>query len=413
MDACAGTNKSQYFMGGLGLLLSCGVLDCAMLLFMVVGHTKFGPDLVARQIAGMYNRGNTFNHRQLINHMRPYATAGAYDGDLLLTWKDAAKDVFSPVSHIMSYRCFVLLADDGCVDLGAPREAPVDFEPFIDEGDMYDDAVLMRECNRAAYRGIKERVLPALLDNKYRGVGQGAVGERCSQPSEARLLPRSVVVARRVRLFTRRSSDDVCWREQSGWMKKTSTTDINKALAAVQPYASSPERRKEPYGNKAKNLEEQNARYVPHEFVPDKYNLTTVERSSQRAVSQQTLGHLRPTTMAAPSAARGNADSTTDGVSSVAADGELENGRNVGGGEAAARPDAQVKSRVRWSTTRHKARLLEILLDSPYNGELPRKSSDWEQITAEMPVAPPGQVWDPETVRRNAKVLVKSAAGLV
>ena len=38
MDACAGTNKPQCFMGGLELLLSRGVLDCSMLLFVVVGH---------------------------------------------------------------------------------------------------------------------------------------------------------------------------------------------------------------------------------------------------------------------------------------------------------------------------------------------------------------------------------------
>jgi len=78
MDACAGTNKPQCFMGGLGLLLSSGVLDCSMLLFAVVGHIRFGPDLVARQVAGMYNRSNAFNHRQLIDHRRPYCSLSLY-----------------------------------------------------------------------------------------------------------------------------------------------------------------------------------------------------------------------------------------------------------------------------------------------------------------------------------------------
>lgn len=50
MDSCPGTNKSQYFYGGLGLMLAAGLLHFAMVVYMVVGHTKFGPDLVARQI---------------------------------------------------------------------------------------------------------------------------------------------------------------------------------------------------------------------------------------------------------------------------------------------------------------------------------------------------------------------------
>lgn len=87
MDSCPSTNKSQFFYGGIGLMLASGLLDCAMVVYMVVGHTKFGPDLVARQISGRYNTEEAFNHRQLVNIIRPYATAGAYDDTLLQTWK--------------------------------------------------------------------------------------------------------------------------------------------------------------------------------------------------------------------------------------------------------------------------------------------------------------------------------------
>jgi len=62
MDSCPSTNKSQFFFGGLAMLLACGILDCAQVLYMVVGHTKFGPDLVARSLAGAFNRSDMYNH---------------------------------------------------------------------------------------------------------------------------------------------------------------------------------------------------------------------------------------------------------------------------------------------------------------------------------------------------------------
>lgn len=83
MDSCPGTNKSQFFYGGLGLILASGPLDCVMVVYMVVGHTKSGPDLVARQIAGRYNTSDTFNDGQLVKHISSYATCGAYDDSLL------------------------------------------------------------------------------------------------------------------------------------------------------------------------------------------------------------------------------------------------------------------------------------------------------------------------------------------
>ena len=79
MDSCPGTNTSQFFLGGLGMLLACGVADCAQVLYMVVGHTKFGPDLVARSLAGVFNRSDMYSHGQLVHLFRAYATAGAYN----------------------------------------------------------------------------------------------------------------------------------------------------------------------------------------------------------------------------------------------------------------------------------------------------------------------------------------------
>lgn len=96
MDSCPGTNKSQFFFGGLGLMLASGLLDCAMAVYMVVGHTKFGPDLVARQIAGRCNVEDVFNHGQLSSVIASYGTSGAYDDTLLQTRKLGTQQLFNP-----------------------------------------------------------------------------------------------------------------------------------------------------------------------------------------------------------------------------------------------------------------------------------------------------------------------------
>jgi len=95
MYSCPGTIKSQFFYGGLGLLLTIAVLDGAMVVYMVVGHTKFGPDLVARQVAGKYKQSECFKHAELLNLMLPHATAGVYDDQLLQTWKMGTQGLFS------------------------------------------------------------------------------------------------------------------------------------------------------------------------------------------------------------------------------------------------------------------------------------------------------------------------------
>lgn len=385
MDSCPGTNKSQFFYGGIGLMLATGLLDCAMVVYMVVGHTKFGPDLVARQIAGRYNTQDTFNHGQLVEHISKYATSGAYDEKMLRTWKLGTQELFAPIAHIMSYRCMVLLADDGKIRLD-PVAPPADFEPFPDGGNVFHDADLMRECEGVAERRLRTVVFPSLRRKTYRGVGERAVPHLSDAPVGSSLLPASVGSCRAVRLFTRRSVSDKFWREQARWMRDPSLQAVNAALAAVDQYASHPEMRKEAYGSKAKDISDQYAKFVPPEFVPDRYLLP--DRGCTGTMTQTTLG--TPGMQAAPR----NATHTS--------------GNNTGRTAAPVSAQSLQKcGKVRWSGAAHAQPLASALLAPPFNGVLPRKAADWETLVTEMPAPGSGLVWDVLTLKRHAKVLAK------
>lgn len=74
MDSSPCTSKSQFFLRELGLMLAAGVLDCAVFVYVVVDPTKFGLDLVTRQISGRFNVEDAFNHAQLVDIASSYAT---------------------------------------------------------------------------------------------------------------------------------------------------------------------------------------------------------------------------------------------------------------------------------------------------------------------------------------------------
>lgn len=206
MESCPGTNKSQILYGGLGLMLSVGLLDCFIIVYMVVGHTKLGPDIVA---AGVHNSTDSFSHGQLVLMMTPYATAGAYDEKVLHTWKQGTMDLYAPIAHIMSYICIPLLADDGQVQLGDPVTQPAsDFETFSHTVTMYAHEVLTADCERASARSLTNIVLPSFRSKEYHGIGRAAGAQHCQDPGGALLLPAAVATFNNVRLFTRRSADD-------------------------------------------------------------------------------------------------------------------------------------------------------------------------------------------------------------
>jgi len=356
MDSCPSTNKSQFFFGGLGLLISCGVLDCVQVLFMVVGQTKFGPDAVAQKIATSFNRSDVFNHGQLLNLMRAYLTAGAYDGETLQTWKEATQQLFCPIAHIMSYRSFVLLADDGAVDLGEPPSHGADVPSFPDPGRLVEDAMLMRECDGAARRSLRDSVLPALRQRTYRGIGQAAVPDRSNAATGARLLPNSSLTCRSVRLSTRRSTVDKYWREQQGWMEPPTMAKINNALSAVTPYTAHPDLSKLPYGAKAKALTNQYEKFLPRRYVPEKYSVASAGYSG-RAGATSTQEETR---------VRGD-----DGVA------ETTGSKNAAT-LATIDPHAAVPKKMRWAARLHKDKLLSLLLAPPHNGK-PTPGAHWHQ----------------------------------
>jgi len=67
MDCSPATNNSQFFCGNLGLLLSCDLLDCAMVLYMILGHKQFGLDMVTLSLTGGFHRSDAFTHRFFIS----------------------------------------------------------------------------------------------------------------------------------------------------------------------------------------------------------------------------------------------------------------------------------------------------------------------------------------------------------
>lgn len=372
-------------------MLATGLLDCAMVVYMVVGHTKFGPDHVARQIAGRYHSRDTFNHGQLVDHISKYATAGAYDETMLQTWKMGTQELFSPIVRIMSYRCFVVLADDGNVRLD-PVAPPADFDPFLDGGSLFHDADLMRECEKAAQRRLRTVVFPTLRRRQYRGVGERAVPLYTeSLGRSTNLLPESVTSFRRVRLFTRRNVSDSFWREQSGWMRCPSLEALNAALASVHQYAAHPQMRKEAYGSKAKDIADQYAKYVPPEFVPDRFSIP--EAGCTGTLTQTTLS--RPSV---PSAARPSTH-TSGNVAALGATPVTEE-------------PAPKAGKVRWSAAAHAKPLLSALLSPPFNGVLPKKLPGWRTLVDKMPDPEEGLVWDVQTLKRHAKLLAKARPGI-
>jgi len=298
--------------------------------------------------------------------------------------------LFSPIGHIMSYRCILLLADDGQVVLEDAVVPPARFEPFPDPVPQTSDAALMRECSKLAARGMRDGVLPSLRTGSYHGVGQRAVGERSGVQEQAMLLPAAVRRGRRVRLFTRRSCSDPLWREQLGWMKSADIDRVNDALAAVGPYKMHPGSRKKAYGYKAQNIQEQYTKKVPRECVPDRFGVPTGGCSGVAVQSWQ------QTTMSAKGDSSRATTTRAAGVST-------QDSQDVTGPLAVA---VVSRRKMLWSAGIHAQPLVDALLGAPFNGALPKKHVNWCTLASRIP-ASDGVEWGVQTIKRHAKSLAK------
>jgi hypothetical protein len=78
--------------------------------------------------------------------------------------------IFGPKLHIMAYRQFLIIADDGQLDLGPLVSFPPGFEPFQDLGVVYSDAAAMNAAIQLTQRSIN-KLLPSMLQGTAFGAG--------------------------------------------------------------------------------------------------------------------------------------------------------------------------------------------------------------------------------------------------
>ena len=123
---------------------------------------------------------------------------------MLRTWKEASVALFRAVEHVTSYRRFLIVGDDGSLDLQA-AEPPADAtSAFPDDGDFYKEGHLLDAVSKLRGRSLPS-VITSIISGDYCGVGAGASGEhgRVYNRSDdtPRLLPTRISKVRKVRLF--------------------------------------------------------------------------------------------------------------------------------------------------------------------------------------------------------------------
>lgn len=79
------------------------------------------------------------------------------------TWKEGTKTLFSPVDYIMSYRYFMIVADDGEVDFGPIVALPGGMKPFPDRGTLYAVDEVEAAVSGLVDRTLQRKVLPEVL----------------------------------------------------------------------------------------------------------------------------------------------------------------------------------------------------------------------------------------------------------
>ena len=294
MDNCGATNKNQYVCGAASIAGALGVCDAMLIDFMKAGHTKFQPDYTARHTAGRFNSKDTFNPAQWLQHCQHYASACFYDGSMLRTWKEATTELFRSVNRISSYHSFYLVADDSKMELQPLEDGSVDrMADYMekDKGEFYSHDALVKEIQKLKARSLPP-VLQAVREGRFHGIGAG----RTSHAGNPQLFPPNVKQLRKVRLFKRLHQTDGTWIEQSSYQKTQEVSAFCAAISKAVPYNQSriPGQCEKPYwGQRAQNIIDQYAKYVPPQFVEDEFSLSTSGCSGRLTVATMQFIHPR------------------------------------------------------------------------------------------------------------------------
>lgn len=178
MDNCVGTNKSQFCFGGLAILVLLGILDSIEFAYMVVGHTKFNPDVICRHIAGQYQISDCFNLAMLLGCIVPYANGLAYNDHILRTWKETSRLIFTDVPRITSYRYFMLIGadEDFNKDLGSGvvkgAVCAPETKDFPSSGSCFSTVSLNGARDKLAARSLM-KVIEQVQNGTFAGIGSG------------------------------------------------------------------------------------------------------------------------------------------------------------------------------------------------------------------------------------------------
>lgn len=235
------------------------MLCTVFIAFMVSGHSKFGPDKLAQPIA------TVFNSATLLRCASACSSPQLYHSSTLYLWKRCSHDLFGPVDNIMSYRQFLVVQEDDEVNVGPEAELPEGMEAFPGaSAPTRHHPYLMAAASNLASRSLRKLIPEVISRTRQGGIGRATLPE-CPD----RLQPKSVASFRRVRMFMRRNESESVWREQVGWMKAVSLSEVNSALAKVVPYSSTPGMGREFYGAKLKGVKDQFTKFVPPMHVDD------------------------------------------------------------------------------------------------------------------------------------------------
>lgn len=102
--------KYQYLMCLCMELVQQKVLDYFRVSFMVLGHTKFAPDLLFSRIASAYHKSDVFNQADLELAALLYATVYVDRGRIVRTWREKVGEKYTNLPGIRGLHDFMCIA---------------------------------------------------------------------------------------------------------------------------------------------------------------------------------------------------------------------------------------------------------------------------------------------------------------